>query len=48
MDPLVQASDPIFETFLVLLPRHTVHPGGRLVLQRHEACLEELRSDVVQ
>jgi hypothetical protein len=48
MDLLVQVCDSVFETFLVLLPRHTVYSGGRLALERQKARPEEFRGDVVQ
>src|SRR5215831_17984221 len=48
MDPVVQLCEPGLELCLVVLPRHAVHPGSRLALERvvrHPECID---CDVVQ
>src|SRR5215469_18441714 len=48
MDPLVQIGEPRLEIRLVVRPRHTVHAGGGLALERVERLPQRVDVDVVE
>src|SRR5215831_10416521 len=48
MDSVVEIGDPIFQSGLVLLPRHAVHSRRSLPLQSVKAVPEQSDSDMVE
>jgi hypothetical protein len=48
MDPVMQIIELTLEIGLVVPPRHAVHPGRSIPLEREESQPEQIDVDVVQ
>jgi hypothetical protein len=48
MDPVVQISEPWLKIALVVLPRHSIHAGGRVTPEREKRFPEQADIEVVQ
>ena len=48
MNPSVQALEVALQPRLVVLPRHAVHPGRGMALERQKRLSQQIDRDVVQ